>query len=215
VRRAGITFENKRTLTTKLRENLPFELTGAQVQCIRDIFADMCSDRRMQRLLQGDVGSGKTIVALFAALLAMENGFQAAVMAPTELLAEQHIRTMTTLLAQFQGRIPSPLPLNESILQVWPQIVSLIAGTGVGAVTTGLSDCEWPGRLEWLRLPSGGEVLLDAAHNPSGASALANYLSDAQLAPLPIVFAAMRDKDVKGMLAPLQQYSPLAPCPGQ
>ena len=99
VRRAGITFENKRTLTTKLRENLPFELTGAQVQCIRDIFADMCSDRRMQRLLQGDVGSGKTIVALFAALLAMENGFQAAVMAPTELLAEQHIRTMTTLLA--------------------------------------------------------------------------------------------------------------------
>src|SRR4029077_6955051 len=55
--------------------------------------------RRMQRLLQGDVGSGKTIVALFAALLAMENGFQAAVMAPTELLAEQHIRTMTGLLA--------------------------------------------------------------------------------------------------------------------
>jgi len=98
-RRAGITFENKRTLTTKLRENLPFELTGAQVQCIREIFADMCGDRRMQRLLQGDVGSGKTIVALFAALLAMENGFQAAIMAPTELLAEQHVRTMTTLLA--------------------------------------------------------------------------------------------------------------------
>jgi ATP-dependent DNA helicase RecG len=98
-RRSGITFENKRTLTTKLRENLPFELTGAQVQSIREIVADMCSDRRMQRLLQGDVGSGKTIVALFAALLAMENGFQAAIMAPTELLAEQHIRTMTALLA--------------------------------------------------------------------------------------------------------------------
>jgi ATP-dependent DNA helicase RecG len=97
-RRAGITFENKRTLTTQLREHLPFELTGGQVQCIRDIFADMCSDRRMQRLLQGDVGSGKTIVALFAALLAMENGFQAAIMAPTELLAEQHIRTITALL---------------------------------------------------------------------------------------------------------------------
>ena len=97
-RRAGITFQNKRTLTTQLREHLPFELTGAQVQCIRAIFADMCSDRRMQRLLQGDVGSGKTIVALFAALLAMENGFQATIMAPTELLAEQHIRTITALL---------------------------------------------------------------------------------------------------------------------
>jgi len=98
-KRSGIAFVNKRELTTKLRENLPFQLTGAQVQAIRDIFADMCSDRRMQRLLQGDVGSGKTIVALFAALLAIENGYQAAIMAPTELLAEQHTRTMTRLLA--------------------------------------------------------------------------------------------------------------------
>jgi ATP-dependent DNA helicase RecG len=97
-RRSGITFVNKRELTTKLREHLPFQLTGAQVQAIRDVFADMCSDRRMQRLLQGDVGSGKTIVALFAALLAIENGFQAAIMAPTELLAEQHVRTTTRLL---------------------------------------------------------------------------------------------------------------------
>ena len=60
---------------------------------------DMCSDRRMHRLLQGDVGSGKTIVALFAALLAIENGYQAAIMAPTELLAEQHARTFDALLA--------------------------------------------------------------------------------------------------------------------
>ncbi len=97
-KRAGITFVNKRELTTKLRENLPFQLTGAQTQAIREIFADMCSDRRMQRLLQGDVGSGKTIVAVFAALLAIENGYQAAIMAPTELLAEQHTRTMTRLL---------------------------------------------------------------------------------------------------------------------
>jgi ATP-dependent DNA helicase RecG len=97
-RRAGILFLNKRELTTKLREHLPFQLTGAQMHAIREIFADMCSDRRMQRLLQGDVGSGKTIVALFAALLAIENGYQAAIMAPTELLAEQHVRTMTRLL---------------------------------------------------------------------------------------------------------------------
>ena len=97
--RRGIRFENRRALTTRLRETLPFTLTGAQGRVLREIFADMCSDRRMQRLLQGDVGSGKTVVALFAALLAMENGFQAAVMAPTELLAEQHARTMTRLLA--------------------------------------------------------------------------------------------------------------------
>jgi len=97
-KRAGVRFDNKRTLTSRLRKDLPFELTGAQVRSIREIFADMCSDRRMQRLLQGDVGSGKTIVALFAALLAIESGYQAAIMAPTELLAEQHHRTLTKLL---------------------------------------------------------------------------------------------------------------------
>ena len=98
-RRDGVQFENRRQLTTALKEALPFTLTGAQTRAIREIFADMCSDRRMHRLLQGDVGSGKTIVALFAALLAMENGYQAAVMVPTELLAEQHAQTFTRLLA--------------------------------------------------------------------------------------------------------------------
>jgi dihydrofolate synthase/folylpolyglutamate synthase len=78
---------------------------------------------------------------------------------------------------------------------------------GADAIVTGFSDVEWPGRLEWLQLPGGGEVLLDAAHNPSGAAALASYLSDLAIAPLPIVFAAMRDKDVKGMLAPLAPYA--------
>ena len=97
-RRAGIRFENRRELTTALKEHLPYKLTGAQNIAIREIFADMCSDRRMHRLLQGDVGSGKTIVGLFAALLAMENGYQAALMAPTELLAEQHHRTISALL---------------------------------------------------------------------------------------------------------------------
>jgi ATP-dependent DNA helicase RecG len=96
--RHGIRFENKRTLTTQLRERLPFELTGAQVRSIREIIADMSSERRMHRLLQGDVGSGKTIVGLFAALVAIENGYQAAIMAPTELLAEQHARGMAKLL---------------------------------------------------------------------------------------------------------------------
>ena len=98
VARQGIRFENRRDLTSRLRQALPYELTAAQVRASREIVADMCSDRKMHRLLQGDVGSGKTIVALFAALLAMENGYQAALMVPTELLAEQHVRTFTSLL---------------------------------------------------------------------------------------------------------------------
>ena len=97
-RRSGIAFQNRRELTSALRKALPFTLTDAQTAAIREIVADMTSDRRMHRLLQGDVGSGKTIVALFAALLAMENGYQSAIMAPTELLAEQHARTFARLL---------------------------------------------------------------------------------------------------------------------
>jgi ATP-dependent DNA helicase RecG len=97
-RRAGITFVNRKELTTKLRETLPYSLTHSQIKAIREIVDDMCSDRKMHRMLQGDVGSGKTIVALFASLLAMESGYQAAIMAPTELLAEQHFRTISRLL---------------------------------------------------------------------------------------------------------------------
>jgi len=96
--RRGITFVNKRDLTSRLKASLPWQLTGAQVRATREIVADMTSPHRMHRLLQGDVGSGKTIVALFASCLALENGFQAAVMAPTELLAEQHFRTFSQLL---------------------------------------------------------------------------------------------------------------------
>ncbi|MDF1505348.1 ATP-dependent DNA helicase RecG [Roseisolibacter sp. H3M3-2] len=96
--RHGIAFVNRRELTSALKGALPFELTGAQTRALRDIVADMTGGRRMHRLLQGDVGSGKTVVALFASLLAMENGWQAAVMAPTELLAEQHHRTFSRLL---------------------------------------------------------------------------------------------------------------------
>jgi ATP-dependent DNA helicase RecG len=97
--RGGIQYQNKRELTTALKNGLPFALTGAQTRVIREIVADMCGPERMHRLVHGDVGSGKTIVALFAAMLAMENGYQAALMAPTELLAEQHTRTATALLS--------------------------------------------------------------------------------------------------------------------
>jgi ATP-dependent DNA helicase RecG len=97
--RGGRAFENRRDLTSKLRAALPYTLTHAQVRAIREIVHDMESPRRMHRLLQGDVGAGKTVVAVFSALLAMENGAQVALMAPTELLAEQHARSVAALLA--------------------------------------------------------------------------------------------------------------------
>ena len=106
--RAGIAFVNRRKLTTALKGTLPFTLTGAQMRVLREIVADMTSPQRMHRLLQGDVGSGKTIVALFAAMVALENDWQAALMAPTELLAEQHLRTFRHLLA--------PLGISPALL---------------------------------------------------------------------------------------------------
>lgn len=83
---------------------LPFELTGAQVRALEEIFADMERPVPMARLLQGDVGSGKTVVAAAAALQVIAAGFQAAIMAPTEILAEQHYRSLRSLL----GKVPVP-----------------------------------------------------------------------------------------------------------
>ena len=74
--------------------HLPFALTEAQKRVLREIRKDVCSGRQMNRLLQGDVGSGKTLVALMAMLIALDNGFQACIMAPTEILAEQHLATI-------------------------------------------------------------------------------------------------------------------------
>jgi len=95
----GIAFQRTNELIRPLHEALPFQLTDAQARVLREIYADMASTRRMNRLLQGDVGSGKTVVALFSILLALESGYQAALMAPTEILAEQHARKMAEVLA--------------------------------------------------------------------------------------------------------------------
>lgn len=85
--------------------HLPFPLTGAQKRVIREIRADMNSGRQMNRLLQGDVGSGKTLVALMSMLIAIDNGFQACIMAPTEILAEQHLQTITDFLQGMNLRV--------------------------------------------------------------------------------------------------------------
>ena len=84
---------------TFYQQHLPFPLTNAQKRVIREIQTDIKSGRQMNRLLQGDVGSGKTIVALLTALLAVDNGFQACIMAPTEILANQHYQSISELIA--------------------------------------------------------------------------------------------------------------------
>lgn len=89
-------------------EVLPFPLTGAQKRVLREIRADVASGRQMNRLLQGDVGSGKTIVALMAMLMALDNGTQACLMAPTEILATQHFETLRGMVA--------PLGINVRLL---------------------------------------------------------------------------------------------------
>ena len=87
-------------------EQLPFELTNAQKRVIREIQGDMKSGKQMNRLLQGDVGSGKTLVALLCALLAVDNGYQACIMAPTEILANQHYSTLREMLQPKDGGEP-------------------------------------------------------------------------------------------------------------
>ncbi len=101
-------YEIKKTLLTPFKNNLGFEFTNSQKKVINEIFNDLLSVRPMNRLLQGDVGSGKTVVALCAMLLAVENGYQAALMAPTEILAEQHFLTFKRMLKN--------LPVNVAIL---------------------------------------------------------------------------------------------------
>jgi ATP-dependent DNA helicase RecG len=104
----GISYSIKGSLYEKFSENLPFKLTPSQEKVIAEIKKDMNKPSPMQRLLQGDVGSGKTVVAVSAMLMAIENEYQAAIMAPTEILAEQHFLTMQKLL--------TPLGIKISLL---------------------------------------------------------------------------------------------------
>jgi len=104
----GISFNVESKLARTLVDSLPFGLTAAQRRVTREIAGDMRSTHPMNRLLQGDVGSGKTIVALMAMLVAVENGYQVAFMAPTEILAEQHVRTLKSFLAE--------MPVNLRLL---------------------------------------------------------------------------------------------------
>ena len=102
----GLYFERVgETFNTFYSQNLPFQLTNAQKRVIKEIRKDMGSGRQMNRLLQGDVGSGKTLVALMSMLIALDNGYQACLMAPTEILAAQHYETIVNLLFGMNVRV--------------------------------------------------------------------------------------------------------------
>lgn len=101
----GVVFEKVGDLFNEFfNEHLPFDLTGAQKRVMKEVRADVARGYHMNRLIQGDVGSGKTIVALLAALLAIDNGYQVCLMAPTEILAQQHYETITSLLKEMDLR---------------------------------------------------------------------------------------------------------------
>jgi ATP-dependent DNA helicase RecG len=106
--KGGLAQVSNATFTRRLRESLPWPLTGDQEKALTQIAADMAAPERMHRLLMGDVGTGKTVVALLAMLVALENQHQAALMAPTELLTEQHATTLARLLAPL-GIMPEVL----------------------------------------------------------------------------------------------------------
>ena len=129
-REHGIAFRASGLLPKRLRQHLPFTLTDAQERVIREISTDMESPYPMNRLLQGDVGSGKTIVAAFAMVRAAESGYQSAVLAPTEILAKQHFGSLRRLL--------DPLGLRCALLvggQSKEERRRVLEGIGTGGVT--------------------------------------------------------------------------------
>ncbi|MBI4375449.1 MAG: ATP-dependent DNA helicase RecG [Elusimicrobia bacterium] len=142
----GFSYDIKRRLLTPFKAAMGFEFTSAQKRVINEIFSDMQKPYPMTRLLQGDVGSGKTVVALSAMLLAAENGYQSAFMVPTEILADQHLATMRRLLRGLPVRVERltsavPKKEREKILSaVRSGEVDMLIGTHALLE----SDVRWP-----------------------------------------------------------------------
>lgn len=122
----GISLPDQGVLTHRLLDVLPFELTKGQVEVIKNITDDMVKPRPMNRLLQGDVGAGKTVVALYAMLVSVENGYQSALMAPTEILAEQHFVGLSETLKEL--KIEAVLLTSSIKADARKQVIGKIAG---------------------------------------------------------------------------------------
>jgi|TARA_Y100000590_G_scaffold203899_1_gene231313 ATP-dependent DNA helicase RecG len=137
-RASGVKHTNQGDLLTQFTEGLPFELTGAQRQTIAEISTDLTSDQPMHRLLQGDVGAGKTLVAMYAMLVAVADSHQGALMAPTEVLAEQHYLNLLELAKDLEVTDPSTLtgsrPLSIKLL------TNGVTGSDRNQVLKGMDD---------------------------------------------------------------------------
>ncbi|HXF73592.1 MAG TPA: ATP-dependent DNA helicase RecG [Actinomycetota bacterium] len=129
----GVAHEPDGPLTRRLASTLPFELTGAQRRAIAEISAAMARPRPMNVLLQGDVGAGKTVVALHACLVAIQSGHQAAVMAPTEVLAGQHLRSMGSLLGPLGARPYLEAVPDPPAASLQPSLLDRASGEDGGA----------------------------------------------------------------------------------
>ena len=129
----GIAHDVTKSLAGEFVESLPFTLTDAQKRAISEVERDMQRPVPMHRLLQGEVGSGKTVVALYAALLAVQSGYQAAIMAPTEVLAGQHFLTISHLLAKLTGHEVASITEGDTQLDLFgggPKVVLLTGSVG-------------------------------------------------------------------------------------
>ena len=157
---AGISFEMPGNFTEELKQILPFELTNAQKRVIQEIAADMARSVSMNRLLQGDVGSGKTAVALAAMLIAVRNGYQAALMAPTEILAEQHYIGISKLLGNLGILDISVDLLTGSLRSKQRQEVNERIASGQTKIAIGTHALIQEG-VEFRRL---GLVIVDEQH---------------------------------------------------
>lgn len=154
----GISFlPGEEGLTKKMRTLLPFNLTGAQARVLSEIYGDMESSRPMQRLVQGDVGCGKTIVAWFAALRAIENGMQAVWMAPTELLAEQHYQNLNAYAEAL--RIPAALLTGSVPLRSKKEMIGRIENGAISFIVGTHALIQ-----EGVRIPRMGLGIIDEQH---------------------------------------------------
>jgi len=134
IKRKGINYKVKGKLSKKFIQDLPYKLTGAQLRVVDEIFKDMNSDFPMNRLLQGDVGSGKTVVSIISMITAVENGYQAVLMAPTEILCEQHYHSIKILLKAYDINV---VLLKSGIKTKEKRAVNKLIATGEAQVIIG------------------------------------------------------------------------------
>ena len=179
----GVVFDKVGDLfNTFFKNYLPFELTGAQKRVMKEIRADTAKGKQMNRLLQGDVGSGKTIVAVLTMLLAVDNGYQACLMAPTEILAQQHFNTIYKLLEKID--VPVKLLTGSTKKAQRKKIVSELENGGLKILVGTHAVIE-----EAVQFKNLGIVIIDEQHR-FGVAQRAKLWQKAETPPHILVMTA-------------------------